>query len=59
MPDLPKNSIIVMDNATFHKNQKTKTLIQSNVKLNISLLILLILTPLNINALKLNLFLEN
>ena len=30
IPDLPKNSIVVMDNAAFHKNQKTKTLIESN-----------------------------
>ena len=28
LPKLPKNSIIVMDNATFHKRQDTQTLIK-------------------------------
>ena len=30
IPDLPKNSVIIMDNASFHKSQKTKELIQNN-----------------------------
>ena len=30
IPDLPDNSVIVMDNATFHKSQKTRDLIQNN-----------------------------
>lgn len=30
MPDLPNNSIVVMDNASFHKSQKTKELLESN-----------------------------
>lgn len=30
IPKLPKHSIVVMDNATFHKSQKTKDLIQKN-----------------------------
>ena len=30
IPDLPKNSIVVMDNATFHKSQKTKELLEIN-----------------------------
>ena len=30
IPDLPKNSVVVMDNASFHKSQKTKDLIHNN-----------------------------
>ena len=30
MPDLPDNSVVVMDNASFHKSQKTKDLFHSN-----------------------------
>lgn len=30
IPDLPDNSVVVMDNATFHKSQKTKDLIRSS-----------------------------
>ncbi len=30
IPNLPQKSIIVMDNASFHKSQKTKELIQNN-----------------------------
>ena len=30
IPDLPDNSVIIIDNAAFHKSQKTKTLIESN-----------------------------
>lgn len=30
IPDLPKNSVVVMDNASFHKSQQTKKLIQNN-----------------------------
>jgi hypothetical protein len=30
IPKLPKHSVVVMDNATFHKSQKTKILIESN-----------------------------
>lgn len=30
IPDLPKNSVVVMDNATFHKSQRTRDLFQIN-----------------------------
>ena len=30
IPDLPENSVVVMDNATFHKSQKTRDLLQIN-----------------------------
>ena len=30
IPDLPDNSVVVMDNAAFHKSQKTKELIEGN-----------------------------
>ncbi len=30
IPDLPENSVVVMDNATFHKSQKTRDLLEIN-----------------------------
>ena len=30
IPDLPENSVVVMDNAAFHKSQRTKELIENN-----------------------------
>ena len=30
IPDLPENSIVVMDNAAFHKSQKTRELIENH-----------------------------
>jgi transposase len=30
IPDLPKNSVLVMDNAAFHKNQKTSEIIEKH-----------------------------
>lgn len=30
IPDLPNNSVIVMDNAAFHKSQKTRELVESH-----------------------------
>ena len=30
IPDLPENSVVVMDNASFHKNQKTRELIENH-----------------------------
>ena len=30
IPELPKNSVVVMDNAIFHKSQETRELIESN-----------------------------
>jgi len=30
IPDLPENSVVIMDNAAFHKSQKTRDLIINN-----------------------------
>ena len=30
IPDLPINSVVIMDNATFHKSHKTRKLIENN-----------------------------
>ena len=30
IPDLPENSVVVMDNAAFHKSEKTKELIENH-----------------------------
>lgn len=30
IPDLPENSIVIMDNAAFHKSQKTRDLLEIN-----------------------------
>ena len=60
IPDLPSKSVIVMDNATFHKSEKTKALLENEGHiLNLCLLIHPISTLLSINGLKLNLFIKN